>query len=482
MSKIQLPKLLNIPAKLLPIISKFNQFRYFLIEGGRGSGKSQSIARTILYIGDKNKVRVVCGREIQASIEESVYALFVDIIRENNLNYEIYSSKIIHRTTGTTIRFRGFREYGSINIKGLEGIDILFIDESQALTKQTLKILIPTIRKEKAKIFFVMNRFVEDDPAFKQFHERDDCLHIHIDYFENQHCTEALKREAAECKAINTEDYTHIWLGQPMRQASNAAFRNVMGIVDYNLYTPIDPMQEFTYVMGADLAKSIDYTVLVVLCIQTKEVVYFERMENENRSSWNYQKEKILAVSKMYNNAMVVPDSSGVGDPITEDLQRMGCNVFVDTTGDRNPKEVAGFKFTSVSKENLVEKLKVAIELQLIKIPFIQVLVNELIKFEVKKTAGGRTTYAAPEGKDEEGNAVHHDDCVVGLALALWGSRAMIYDPEYAAEVQKTPGDKFWGRVRKDLKRKEIQKNDGQGMVEYGINDISGDEVFISDG
>ena len=73
MTLIELPQILNIPPKLIPIIEKFNDYRYFLAEGGRGSAKSQSICRWLLYIAEKKKVRIVCGRETQNTIDESVY-------------------------------------------------------------------------------------------------------------------------------------------------------------------------------------------------------------------------------------------------------------------------------------------------------------------------------------------------------------------------------------------------------------------------
>ncbi|MCA9409513.1 MAG: phage terminase large subunit, partial [Candidatus Omnitrophica bacterium] len=377
-----------------------------------------------------------------------------------------------NKKTNSTIRVRGFREHGSVNIKGLEGVDILWVDEAQALTKKTLDIIIPTIRKEKSKIFFSMNRYLYNDPVFVATHGRDDCLHIHIDYFENKHCPEVSKKEAEKCKATNLDDYNHIWLGKPLQQANNAAFRGVNRIVDHDLDHPIKPVAGFNYVLGVDLAKSVDHTVLSVLCIQTKSLVYWERMENENKASWFYQKQKIQAVSELYNKAVVVTDSTGVGDPITEDLQRMGCNVFVDTTGDKNDKEVAGFKFTNLSKENLVEKLKVAIELQLFKIPYIKVLVEELIRFEATRLPSGKFRYAAPEGKDELGNALFHDDSVMSLALALWGSMTMIYDPKYQPEKEKTKAEKFWAQVKSEVeKNKDLDGQECSEMVEIDIDD-----------
>ena len=74
--QIQVPEMLKCPPKLYPVITEFNKYLYFLLEGGRGSGKTQVIARFILYIGEKRKIKVCCGREIQKSIENSVKSVF----------------------------------------------------------------------------------------------------------------------------------------------------------------------------------------------------------------------------------------------------------------------------------------------------------------------------------------------------------------------------------------------------------------------
>ena len=458
-----LPALLDFPDKLIQIITKLNLFRYFLIEGGRGSGKSQSIARLILYLGEKYNLRVFCGREIQSSIDESVYTLLCDLIRQYKLDYEIFATKIDHRTSGTTIRFHGFREQGSVNIKGLEGVDILWVDEAQAITKNTLDIIIPTIRKNKSKVFWTMNRYLEDDPVFVEFHGREDSLHVHIDYFENKHCPDILKQEAAISKAKNIEDYNHIWLGLPMKSASNAAFRDVEKIVeDYSI--PILWVPEHEYSLGVDLGKSIDYTALTNINKSMKRLDYWERMENENRTSWFYQKEKILAVSKIYGNCQANIDSTGLGDPIVEDLMRMGCNIYHDVSG--SGKETPGVKFTNLTKESLIEKLKICIELRTFRIPKIEILIRELSRFLCVTLPSGRRRYCAPDGE--------HDDCVLSLALAVWGARDFLYQPLYEPPKKVTPTDEFWGRVKADIKKRN---NDGQDSVEYDIQEDN--EILI---
>ena len=224
MSLKQVPELLNVPKKLFPIFEGFNANRYFLIEGGRGGGKTQTIGRFILFLADKYPLRIVAGRETMNSISESVYSVLRDLIITHNLNFDVQASKIISKQTGSTISFRGFREAGAFNIQGLEGVDIIWVDESQAITKKTLDILIPTVRKNKSKIFFTMNRHLPDDPVYTAFVGRDDCLHISINYDENPFCTEALKKEAQECNRLSPKDHAHIWMGQPLDEGEDALF------------------------------------------------------------------------------------------------------------------------------------------------------------------------------------------------------------------------------------------------------------------
>jgi len=222
---INLPAFLNIPDKLMPIIDEFNDYAYFLLEGGRGGGKSQAIARFLLYLGEEKKLRMCCGRETQNSIDESVYTVLVDIINEENLNFEVLATKLTHRVTGATIIFKGFREQGRVQIKGLEGVDVLYIDEAQSITKPTLDVIIPTIRKEKSKVFFAMNRWRMNDPVYSEFHKRSDCLHIKVNYNENPFCPKKLLHEAEESKKKGEDgDYNHIWLGNPLDDVDNYLF------------------------------------------------------------------------------------------------------------------------------------------------------------------------------------------------------------------------------------------------------------------
>lgn len=220
----EVPALLEMPPKLVQLLANFHRYKYFLIDGGRGSGKTQAVARLILYLGSLMRQRTLCGRETQASIEDSVYTVLRDICAQHSLDYNVRANRFDHNATSAEIIFRGFREQGAINIKGLEGVGIVWIDEAQAITKNTLDVLIPTIRRDDCKLIFTMNRLVRDDPVFTFLADREDCLRIHIDYFENPFCPETLKLEAEACRARSEAEYNHIWLGRPLDRSSDYLF------------------------------------------------------------------------------------------------------------------------------------------------------------------------------------------------------------------------------------------------------------------
>ena len=193
-----------------------------------------------------------------------------------------------------------------------------------------------------------------------------------------------------------------------------------------------EPKAGFSYVFGLDLAHTQDFNVITVICRETKHLVFFERWNN---TSWNITVEKAKAVATKYNNALCVPDRTGVGDPIVEDLQRAGIGIYHDL--DDKP----GVLFTNPKKIMLIEKLMVAIEHRLITYPEIDVLLDELRAFSCELLPGGSFRYSAPEGK--------FDDCVISLALSVWALLGGVYEP-YIEPIPKTNADLFWDRVKKD--------------------------------
>lgn len=335
MAHLTLPKILDIPNKLLAIIERFNDYRYFIIKGGRGGAKSQSVGRFFLYLCEKYRLRAVCGRETQNSINESVYSLLSDLIREYQLNFEVLASKITSRPTDTSISFRGFREQGAFNIQGMEGIDLIWIDEAQALTKQTLDVLIPTIRKENAKVIFTMNPHVFNDPVIVMLSKRDDCLVIHINYDENQHCTTALKKEADECLKLSESDYKHIWLGQPLDQSDDALY----SLEDFENGKRNAHLLAQGYgirVAGFDIARMGDDKSAAFIFQQMGALHWEEFFCDEwEKKDLNYTTGRILSICNEHGVDMAAIDIDGLGAGPFDTLNKgRNLDYFV---GFRNP-------------------------------------------------------------------------------------------------------------------------------------------------
>lgn len=327
----ELPRILNLPPKLLSLTDPavFNKYRYFIIKGGRGGAKSQSIGRFVLYLAEKYNLRVVCGRETQNSIAESVYSLLSDLVREFQLNFDIQANKISSRLTTSDINFRGFREQGKFNVQGMEGIDLVWIDEAQALTKATLDVLIPTIRKDNARVIFSMNPHLFNDPVIVKLAKREDCLFIHLNFDDNPHCTLALKREAEECKKQSEKDYKHIWLGEPLDQSEDAVFNMEdieRGQKNPHLLSPGYGVR----VAGFDIArfghdKCADYILQQMGALHWEEF----HVDEWGDRDLNYSTGRILQVTNEQQVTEAVVDEDGLGGGPLDTLQKgRGLNYF----------------------------------------------------------------------------------------------------------------------------------------------------------
>ena len=159
-----------------------------------------------------------------------------------------------------------------------------------------------------------------------------------------------------------------------------------------------EPLPGGRYTGGLDVARLRDYTVLVILD-DAGTLVYFDRFR---RTSWGVMKNRVARAAKRYNNAIVWMDSTGVGDPIFEDLRRMGLAV-------------RGITFSAKNKESIIEHLVLGLEEGCITLAPVPELIDELVLFEGSITSKGGVRYGAPPGS--------HDDCVIALGLAWWGMR-----------------------------------------------------------
>jgi phage terminase large subunit len=217
---------LNLELKFPKVFEEFIKApkRYNFLKGGRGSGKSWTIAEWLLVCGLKGNNRYLCGREIQKSLKDSVHKLLSDKIYEKKYPYRVTNNQIICPLTRSEFYFSGLQDQTSQNIKSMEGIDGAWIEEAQTLTKKSLDILIPTIRKKGSFFVFSYNPEDDDDPV-AELENSPDSLVITANYYDNPYCPEELIKEAQRSKekAERTgdwSDYNHIWLGQPISRVA----------------------------------------------------------------------------------------------------------------------------------------------------------------------------------------------------------------------------------------------------------------------
>lgn len=339
---IKLPEILDIPPKLIPMITGFNKHRRILLTGGRGGGKTQAVARMLLWVSSKKKVRIVCGRELQSSITESVYTVFADLIDKYSLDFTVQANKIICNSSGSEMTFKGFREQGRTNIKGLEGIDILWIDEAEAITKDTLDIINPTIRKPKSKLIFTMNRRTRFDPVFIDNDKRDDCLSIKINYDDNKYCPKELINEAMECREKSEEDYRHIWLGEPKSQGDMVVFNTI----DLDNCKKVDFFGSTATkgrVLSVDIANGGgDLTVAGIL-----DWISPTRFQLVDVITWDVKNlmettGRIQELKHKYSPNVIVVDATGIGEGAYDRLCELGAPV-IDFKGARKSADLESF-------------------------------------------------------------------------------------------------------------------------------------------
>lgn len=195
-------------------------WREAAVYGGRFSLKSHTVARYLLIRARMEKTRIACFREFQSSIADSSHQLLADLIKKYGLNDFIVTDKaIINRVTGSDFIFKGLW-HNEQSIKSLEGIDIAWVEEAQTVTKESLEILTPTIRKPGSQIIYTYNRLLEDDPVHQRLvlEGRPNTLIININYdiaIKYGWMPEVIMLEMEDDRQKRPNLFKHKWLGEP---------------------------------------------------------------------------------------------------------------------------------------------------------------------------------------------------------------------------------------------------------------------------
>ncbi len=264
-------------------------------------------------------------REIQDSIKDSVYKLLCDRIAFYNLtDYKITETQIINKITGTTFIFKGLQEHNSGNIKSLEGIDIVWLEEAQKISKKSWEILDPTIRKAGSEIWISMNREEENDAVWKAVAANPDerTLVVKVNYTDNPFCPEEMRYLAEKCRQENPEDYEHIWLGAPVSTGSHKliGYKMVHTATQTQLISSQSPL-----IIGLDVARfGDDKTVFCFrrgrLCSEFRSFAGLDNVAVANQAT-HYIRD--------LHPARIFIDAGGVGGGVVDILNDRGFKKIV---------------------------------------------------------------------------------------------------------------------------------------------------------
>jgi len=195
----------------------FRPCTHKVARGGRGSGKSWGFARALLILGINSRLRILCTREVQLSIKQSVHKLLKDQIELLNMGryYDVLENEIRGRN-GTEIAFTGLSQLTVDTIKSFEGVDICWVEEGQAISKRSWDILIPTIRKDNSEIWVSYNPDLETDETHQLFtiNPPEECVNVEMNWRDNPWFNELMNSKRLHCKTTAPDDYDNIWEGK----------------------------------------------------------------------------------------------------------------------------------------------------------------------------------------------------------------------------------------------------------------------------
>ncbi len=240
----------------------FEPSRFKAIWGGRGGGKSRSVASALVLKALQGPERVLCAREVQKSIKDSSKRLLDDEIERMGVRAFFDSTETeIRGQNGSLFIFAGLRGNAS-QIKSLEGVTIAWVDEAQTITQASLDTLIPTIRAPGSEIWLTWNPLKADDPVDALFRGEvppPDASVIEVQHDDNPWFPDELRAQMEWQRERDYDKYLHIWRGAYWRNSEARVFKNWR----------VGSEEEFAnvgvaeYRLGADFGYSIDPSCLV---------------------------------------------------------------------------------------------------------------------------------------------------------------------------------------------------------------------------
>lgn len=301
-----------------------SSWRNIVFYGGRYSGKSYSTGESLIIRGRQSKKRILCTREFQNTIKDSVHKLLADIITKCNFtDYVVTNDSIKNVLTGSEFIFRGLHNNVS-EIKSLEGIDIAWVEEAQVITEPSIEILTPTIRKPGSQIIYTFNRVNELDPVFVRYvinkPEHTYVGKVNFDVLErNGLLSDVIKMEIENDKLNDPDLFAHKWLGEPLAQGEFSIIPRSSILTSMNREIEDDG----AIIVGVDVARMGD-----------DRTVFWKRKGLKTVDFKIYKHKRTTEICDLLDEFVegdktveVKVDDTGVGGGVTDELKKRGQNV-----------------------------------------------------------------------------------------------------------------------------------------------------------
>jgi phage terminase large subunit len=216
---------IEFPEKLAGL---FESHPYKVLYGGRDGVKSWSVAQALLILGTKSPLRILCARETMDSIRESVHQLLTDqIVRLGLEKFYTPLQSEIRGMNGTEIVFAGLRKQTVSSIKSYEAIDICWVEEASVVSRRSLTILLPTIRKPGSEIWFTLNPDLETDAVYQDFilNPPEGALVIKTSYRDNNWLSQESRQKIETLKSRDPDTYHHVYEGGTRSTVEGAIYK-----------------------------------------------------------------------------------------------------------------------------------------------------------------------------------------------------------------------------------------------------------------
>ncbi len=317
--------IVKLPSEFKPLFDSW--WRHAVIEGGRYSLKSHTVARFLLLTARSKRVRIACLRQFQKNIADSSYQLLIDLIQQYGFSEFVWTNDTITNTnTGSTFIFKGLDRNVETTIKSLEGIDIAWIDEAQTITLKSIRILNPTIRKPGSKIIWTLNRLTDLDPVISYFitnPPRKDVWHLEVDYRiaqKNGWLSNEILYEIEQARINHPEDYAHDYLGKALAISDKNIIQTAQVIEAMGREVDDEGVIE----VGVDVAR-----------LGGDRTVFVKRKGLKEIGRASFTKKRTTEVCDLLVNfigadkdVLIKIDDTGVGGGVTDEMIARGYNVI----------------------------------------------------------------------------------------------------------------------------------------------------------